>query len=107
MSAVIRCCLASSKSKESIAGTNGLVSVPLGSRVAVSGGIVDGGSAATLTFFGLDLRGDSEAALRFDSLATAALSFGSEVIPDADRVVGIFNETALESNRMQIMASEM
>ena len=85
----MRCVLASSKSKVSTAGMLGIVSVPLGTSAAVSGGMVDGCSAETLTFLGdLDFGGESKAALRF-CLLTDAVSRATGASFPAERVVGI------------------
>lgn len=90
----MRCRLASSKSKDSTAGTAGVVSVSLGTRDAVSRGMGEGGSsAATLTFFEdgfeRDFEGESSsAALRFPGMAESD-SFGTGARPDAERVVGM------------------
>lgn len=81
----MRCCRASSKSNERVAGTNGVVSVPLCNATVFGGPVIEGSSAATLTFFCFDLGGDeSETALRFALLAAES--------PLADRV-----ETILET----------
>lgn len=97
-SASMRCFLASSKSNESTAGTAGVVSVPLGTKAAASGGIVDGCSVVTLTFLGdLALDGESKAAFRFCLLADGD-SRATGASPAAERVVGILvNSTKLKS----------
>jgi len=95
----MRCRLASSKSNESTAGTRGLVSVPLGTRSAVLGGIVTAVSAATLTFFSGDFEGEFEAVLRF-RLVTVAVSLGIGASPLEERVVGILYAIVLSNNRM-------
>lgn len=95
----MRCLLASSKSKERIAGTVGVVSVPLGTRAAVSGGIVDGCSVETLTFLGdFAFGGESKAALRF-CLLTEGVSRVTGASPAAERVVGILVDTIMLRRR--------
>lgn len=73
--------------------------MPLGTRLAVLGGIVTGGSAVTLTFFSGDFEGEFEAALRF-CLVTVAVSLGIGASPLEERVEGILYAIALSNNRM-------
>ena len=95
----MRCRLAFSKSNESTAGTRGLVSVPLGTRSAVLGGIVTTGSAVTLTFFLGNFEDEFEVALRF-CLDTVAVSLGIGASRLEERVLGILCVIALSNNCM-------
>ena len=85
-----------------MAGTNGVVLVPLGTKAAVFGGIVVASSAAVLTFFCFDLAAKcSGAALRF----SVAVCCGRGVSPLAERVETILDSGILDSSRMQLLRS--